>query len=481
MLPKPGSTLSLVASIVVTLTILITMSTIAMRAVRRRIRATAELELALEEANHARRDAVEHAERLRFLDEASSILASSLDYETTVAAAARLVVPDFADWCSVDVLVKDEIKQIAASHIETPELQHMSDVRARYNLEPDGPTGVAKVIRTGETQYIPEVTDAFLVSQARSPEHLAAIRKLNVRSVMIVPMGARGHIIGALSLVRVGSARPFSESSLAMARDLARRAAVAIDNAELYHAAVVANESKATFLATMSHELRTPLTAIIGYDELLADGISGEINDAQRKQLERIMVSAKQLLSLIEDILLHARLDAGRESVGFDDVVAKRVVDEAITSVLPAAEARHVTLAADAIDERLALRTDNGRLRQMLVNLIANGVKFTEGGSVNVRALARGSDVVFEVQDTGIGIAPENLEHIFEPFWQVEQKKTRRVGGTGLGLSTTRRLARLLGGDVTVESQPYVGSTFRIVLPKTPLPDHAARQNIAAD
>lgn len=231
---------------------------------------------------------------------------------------------------------------------------------------------------------------------------------------------------------------------------------------------MIANASKANFLATISHGFRTPLTAIIGYDELLADGITGPVNDAQREQLGRIKISARQLLSLIEDILLYARLDAGREAVRLGEVLAKGIVDDAIMLVAPAARAQHLSLAAEAIDPALALRTDGVRLRQMLVNLIANGVKFTERGSVMVRAFARDADVVFEVQDTGIGIAPENLEHIFEAFWQVEQNKTRRAGGSGLGLSTTRRLARLLGGDVLVESRQQVGSTFRIVLPKEP-------------
>jgi signal transduction histidine kinase len=440
-----------------------------------------KLEVALEDAELARREALEHAARMRFLDQASSILASSLDYETTVAAAAQLAVPRFADWCSVDVLVEGEIKQLAASHIDTPGLQHMSEVRASHNLDPNAPTGLAQVIRTGETQFVPEVTDAYLTAQARSPAHLEAIRELNIRSVMLVPMIARGHIIGALSMVRTADAQPFDEHSLALARDLARRAAVAIDNAELYHAAVAANESKANFLATMSHELRTPLTAIIGYDELLADGIAGEVNEAQKKQLARIKASARQLLSLIEEILLHARLDSGRESPRVGDVRVKTIVDEAIMVVMPSVQAQRLALAAEEIDQTLALRTDGVRLRQMLVNLIANAVKFTEQGSVTVRAFARDDSVVFEVQDTGIGIAPENLEHIFEPFWQVEQQKSRKAGGSGLGLSTTRRLARLLGGEITVESQPRVGSTFRIVLPRAAPAEQVSPQAVAAD
>ena len=430
--------------------------------------ANAELKKALDVANRARRDATQQAERLRLLDHASSVLASSLDYGTTVAAAARLAVPDFADWCSVDVLVGGEIKQLASSYIETPGLRHISEMRLRYSLAPNAETGLAKVIRTGETVFMPDVTEAFVAAQARSPEHLAAILESNIRSLMIVPMVARGHIIGAMTVASATAARPLDQGSLALARDLARRAAVAIDNAQLYQAAVVANETKANFLATMSHELRTPLTAIIGYDELLAEGITGQVNDAQREQLDRIKVNARQLLALIEEILLYTRVEAGRESVHLEEVQPKELVDDAITTVAPMAQKKHLSLTAETIAPALTLTTDGQKLRQMLINLIENAVKFTEQGRVTVRAFARGTDVVFEVQDTGIGIAPEHLEHVFEEFWQVEQTKTRTVGGSGLGLSTTRRLAKLLGGEVTVESQLQVGSTFRLVLPTKP-------------
>jgi signal transduction histidine kinase len=431
----------------------------------------AELEQANGErdvADRARRDATQQAERCRLLDQASSILASSLDYGTTVAAAARVAVPDVADWCSVDVLADGEIKQIAVSHIETPELRHMSEVRARHPFDANAATGLAKAIRIGEVQFVPDVTDASLAAHANSAEHLTAIRESNIRSLMIVPLAAREHIIatGALTMIITTATRPFDQGSLALARDLARRAAVAIDNALLYQAAVAANESKANFLATMSHELRTPLTAIIGYDELLAEGVVGEVNDAQQQQLERIKLNARQLLALIEEILLYARIESGSESVHAEEVRAKELVDEAITVVAPLAKTQQLSLTAEEIAPTLTLKTDSGKLRQMLIELVENAVKFTERGSVTVRAFARGGDVVFEVQDTGIGIAPENLELIFEAFWQVEQRKTRKAGGSGLGLGTTRRLARLLGGEVTVESQLNVGSTFRLVLPK---------------
>jgi signal transduction histidine kinase len=426
--------------------------------------ANKKLEHVRDVATRAQSEGAKQAERLKLLDRVSRILASSLDYQRTVSTTTELAVPAVADWCCFDARLGNEIRQIAASYVDSPELRRYSEVRARYGIDPNAQTGLAQAFRTGEVVFAPEVNDHIVVQQSRSPEHLESMRAAKFRSGMVVPMVARGHIIGMLTMASVE--RRFDQWSLALARDIAQRAAMAIDNAQLYQTSVVANESKANFLATMSHELRTPLTAIIGYEELLGAGVTGELNDGQRKQLSRIKVNAKQLLTLIEEILMYARVGAGRAVVHIEEVHVHAVVNEAIVVVAPTAG--HLALTTELPNPTLTLRTDGDKLRQMLINVIENAVVFTERGRVTVRAFERGADVVFEVQDTGIGIAPENLERVFEPFWQVEQRKTRRFGGTGLGLSTTRRLAKLLGGDVTVESQPGVGSTFRIVLPKAP-------------
>jgi len=426
--------------------------------------ANQELEHTLDLAAEAQTEGAKQAERLKLLDQVSTVLASSLDYQRTVSTTAELAVPAVADWCCVDVLVGNEIKQLAVSYVDLPGLRRYSEVRARYRIDPNALSGLAKAFRTGEVVFAPEVTETLMLQQSRSPEHLEAMRAAKFRAGMVVPMVARDHIIGVLTMASVE--RRLDEWSLALARDIAQRAAIAIDNAELYQTAVVADEAKANFLATMSHELRTPLTAIIGYEQLLGEGIAGGLNDGQRQQLSRIKANAQQLLALIEEILLYVRVGAGHAEVKLEEVHVEAVVNEAITVVAPTAG--HLALTAEPPGPALTLRTDRGKLRQMLINVIENAVTFTERGRVTVRAHERGTDVVFEIQDTGIGIARENLERVFEPFWQVEQRKTRRFGGTGLGLSTTRRLAKLLGGDVTVESQLGVGSTFRIVLPKEP-------------
>jgi two-component system, sensor histidine kinase and response regulator len=230
--------------------------------------------------------------------------------------------------------------------------------------------------------------------------------------------------------------------------------------------AEAANRTKGDFLAVMSHELRTPLSAIIGYQELLADGITGPVTEPQRHQLGRIKVSARHLLELIDEILMYSRAEAGKEEVLYEVASVNAVVDEAAGLIEPLAATKQVLLAVVRLEAPLSVRTDPRKMRQVLVNLLSNAVKFTDPhGTVTLRARRTGDVLELTITDTGIGIEPEHLERIFDPFWQVEQKATRRAGGTGLGLSVSRRLARLLGGDVVVTSEVGRGSTFTVNLP----------------
>lgn len=255
------------------------------------------------------------------------------------------------------------------------------------------------------------------------------------------------------------SARVVHATDVQRARLLVREQAARRD-------AESANRSKGDFLAVMSHELRTPLSAIIGYQELLADGITGPVTDAQQQQLGRIKVSARHLLQLIDEILTYSRAEAGKEEVRNEVATVNSILDEAAALIEPLAAEKTVAFSLERLETPLAVHTDPHKVRQILVNLLSNAVKFTDaGGSVWLAARAADREIELSIGDTGIGIPPEYLDRIFDPFWQVEQKATRRAGGTGLGLSVSRRLARLMGGDITVTSAVGRGSVFVVKIP----------------
>jgi signal transduction histidine kinase len=230
-----------------------------------------------------------------------------------------------------------------------------------------------------------------------------------------------------------------------------------------------ATRAKSDFLAVMSHELRTPLNAIIGYGSLLADEIPGPVNDGQRRQLERIGSSARHLLALIDEVLTLSRIELGEEGVVIAPVSVATLVEDAAAMVEPQARAKGLDFVVTLPGESAVVETDAAKLRQALVNLLGNAVKFTDQGAVRLRVTVPtrdGDPFVFEVEDTGVGIAEEYLERVFDSFWQVDQAHSRKVGGVGLGLHITRQLVRLLGGDVSVTSSVGRGSCFTLRLPR---------------
>ncbi|MDQ3673464.1 MAG: HAMP domain-containing histidine kinase [Gemmatimonadota bacterium] len=226
-----------------------------------------------------------------------------------------------------------------------------------------------------------------------------------------------------------------------------------------------ANTIKTDFLAVMSHELRTPLTAIMGYEELLSDGITGPVTELQRQQLGRINASARHLLGLIDEILTFARVDVGRERVRWESMSVNKTLHEAASFIESIASAKKLKYVIELLEEDQVIQTDPTKFRQMLVNLLSNAVKFTDRGEVRLTSAVRNGTLEIRIADTGVGIDAAHIEHVFEPFWQLEQSATRKSGGTGLGLSVTRKLARLLGGEVTVASRVGAGTTFLLKLP----------------
>lgn len=243
-----------------------------------------------------------------------------------------------------------------------------------------------------------------------------------------------------------------------------KQATLALDNAR--EAAESANRAKSGFLAVISHELRTPLNAIMGYVELLLLELDGPLTHSQRGILDRIRQSQRHLLALIEDVLGFAQVEAGRLSFTLQPVVVRDALAAIQPIIAHEAEKKHLELSIANVDPTVVAAADPGKLRQIILNLVTNAIKFTPaGGRVSVEAECESENVLIRVSDTGIGISADNLAHVFEPFFQVDQGGTRRYPGVGLGLSIVRDAAFAMNGDVAIESEPGVGTTVSLRLP----------------
>ena len=410
-----------------------------------------------------RKRASQHA---AFLAEAGAILAGSLEYLTTLKGVANLAVPSIADWCAVDIMTEEhKLERLAVAHVDPDKIDLARTIRSRYE-DPNSPFSPIYVVRTGNPAMMKELSDEMIVAAAQGDaERVALIRALGLRSYMIVPLTAHGRTFGALTFATAESGRLYSEDDLRFAQDIAFRAALAVDNARAYHDAQTANRLKDEFLATLSHELRTPLNAILGYTRLLQSGMIEA--DKRSRALVTVERNASALTQIVEDILDVSRIISGKIRLSIQPVDVSQVVKNAVETMTPAADAKQIRVQT-ILDPRAGpISGDPDRLLQVVWNLLSNAVKFTpKQGIVQMRVERINSHVEIVVSDTGIGIAPDFLPHIFERFRQADSGTTRAHGGIGLGLAIVRHLIELHGGTIHVASGGKdQGSTFRVRLP----------------
>jgi PAS domain S-box-containing protein len=419
------------------------------------------------ELRSARALAEASVNRQAFLAEASSILASSLDYEVTMASLANLCVPFLADWCAVDVLEGSDLRRVAVVHADPAKLEFASQLQERYPPEPDSPE--VRQVFSGPSLHLPEISEELVVRSARDAEHLEIIRNLGLRSALAVALKASGRTVGILTLVTAESGRTYTERDVALAEDLGQRAGLAVENAMLYRASQEvqeelrrANEAKDEFLGLVSHELRTPITTIYGGARLLRTR-GGNIDEASRlSTLEDIEHESERLHRIVEDLLVLARVELG-EQIVTEPVLMQRTVEKSVSSFNKRRPARNFVVRLD--DEMEPVRASDGYLEQILRNLLNNADKYSPPETtIEVVSDMRDGQAVISVMDRGPGIPAEEAELIFERFYR-SHGTAKQASGAGIGLTVCKRLVEAQEGHIWAQPRDGGGLIVSFSLP----------------
>ena len=399
----------------------------------------------------------------RFLADAGATLAAAtLDYEETLTSVARLSVREFADLCIIDLIEESgEVRRLRVVSRD-PSFAWACEILTNAPLDRNRPHLTEVTFKTQSAtlmeQLSPEQVNTFAQG---NPDRLRALRAIDPRSGIVVPLMAREHMLGMLAFVSARASRRFTTSDLKSAEALALRAALSIDNARLYRAAQRALLARDEVLGIVAHDLRNPLNAIVLHAEALKESARGDTDSWE--SVESIHRSAARMNRMIKDLLDIARLEAGRLEVARSRVSAERLLLDAIQAQKPVAAASGIELRLDAAQGLPEVWADRGRVLQVFDNLIGNALKFTaRGGRITIGAAPAGNEVRFWVADTGVGINTDDVSHIFEPFWQACSSERR---GAGLGLTITKQIIDMHGGHIWVQSAPGLGSTFFFALP----------------
>lgn len=424
------------------------------------------------------RDALVKNEHVgRFLADAGAVLAELDDQDRTLQKVAELAVPRFADWCAIDILEGGQFRRVAVSHSNPDKIALAHEYHSKFPPSFDDPVGLWKIARTGEPELLSEITQE-MVAAIGTDEKRMLLDQLGLRSYIGVPLKVRDEILGVLTFVEAESGRLFDSKDLLLAEDIARRTAVAIENVRLYDGLREADKRKNDFLAMLGHELRNPLAPIrTGLDLLRLEGVGGETVDLMAGQVDHVV-------RLVDDLLDVSRILRGRVELRRQPMDLREAVRSAEQIVQPSFAARQQKFFLELPDCPIYMEADSVRITQVLTNLLNNASKYTEpGGSIWLTASLDKRDVQLSVRDTGIGIEPDLLPHVFQLFTQSTRSLDRSQGGLGIGLTIVQNLVEMHGGSVAVSSAGVEqGSEFVVKLPllDSPafkLPEESAEPN----
>jgi len=398
-----------------------------------------------------------------FLAQASAVLAASLDYKEAMESFANLAVPQYGDWCVIDIKESDQdeaLTRVAVVHKDREKVEFARAYQEHY--PPTKSQGVARVMQTGKAEIYPEITAATVQESIADQEQLQIVLGLGLRSAILVPLQARGRTLGVLTLVMADSGRTYGAADLVLAEEFARRASIAVDNARLFKELQKAIEAKDEFLGVVSHELRTPITTISGASRLLRS--RADRLDAQMKSdlLADIEQEADHLARLIDDLLLLARVKLG-ESHAWDPVLINRCVEKICASWQRTRPHRELRMH---LEEDLApVAGEETYIEQTLRNYLSNAEKYSPSDApIEIHAKSNNDEVLVSVLDRGPGVRPEELEQIFERFYRSEQT-AHKARGLGIGLTACKRLMEAQSGRVWAKPRDGGGLEIGFALP----------------
>ncbi|MEP7199372.1 MAG: ATP-binding protein [Chloroflexota bacterium] len=416
---------------------------------------------------HAARAAAEKAQRRSAaLAEVSALLVASLDFDATLKIVARVVIPSFADYCAVWMLDGDRTRQVAEAHCDPQHEEWLRELAQRYAPPVQNPMSPQEqLLRSGETVVIPEMPASLSDSLSVDPEVRRIWRDLGTQSLVIAPLMVQGQALGAMTFAMSLSGRRYDEADREFAQEIARRAALAIDNARLYQKAEAAVRIRDQFLSVASHELKTPLTALVGYADLLQQrAAEGRFAERDQRAIRVIAQQIARLEKMIGSLFDLSRLEKGQFDIEGAPVELNDLAQQVALQINPTLK-RH-TLAVRTASAPVVIFGDEAHLQQALQNLIQNAIKYSPlGGPIDVQVERAGMVATIAVTDHGIGIPAAALPQLFDRFYRASNAEAWHINGMGIGLYIVKEIVRLHGGEVKIESEEGSGSTFTICLP----------------